>query len=405
MKKETFLIKISISAIIILGLSALLITSCYEDITLEEPEQENQLKSLGMFPDFEEGVAYHYKDMVNNDSIEIIIPELWNGAFLVYAHGYVDPNLPIALPNDSIGNIPIKQLLTRPEYQLGFGYASTSYSENGFAVKEGVMDVMFLGKMLKAHFKPNKIFLGGVSEGGLVALKTLEKKQHIFDAGLVSCAPIGNFSKQLQYLGDFHVLFKHFFAPELAFASINIGSPGYVSPELMHAWTYGDLKLILGGIMNSNIDKLKNVLDIANVPYPPSITNEMLIGLTLEVLRFNIMATNDMIKRVHGVPYNNIGREYIGDPDVIRIKGDKQAAHRVKLLYETSGKPIVPVVLMHTQGDHVVPVWHINSYMQKVNLLGMNDYVDYIPIINYGHCNYTFDEVLLGITAMIQAAN
>jgi hypothetical protein len=401
MKKETFNRWDLWCAFIFLITATLFTTSCideFDDFWGHKPGTGN------IFPGYTEGEAYYYKGVintVNNDSIEVIIPDGWNGSFLVYAHGYVDPILPIALPNDLVEGIPLKTLLTSPP--LNFAYASTSFRENGFAVKEAMIDLMILGKMLKGSFKPDKIYLGGVSEGGLVAIKTLEKKQHIFDAGLVTCAPIGHFQQQLQYFGDFHLIFKGLYAAELSGTGIDIGSPEYVSPALMQAWTYGNLKTVLAGILASSPDNLKRLLQAAQVPVDvESLPTEALIGIAMEILRFNIMATNDIIDRVYGVPYDNTTTEYPDYlPDIERIEGDKQALCAIKYLYETKGTPMVPVVLMHTLGDHVTPAWHIEIYSQKVGFYGMSDNVEYILVERYGHCNFTKEEILNGISMML----
>lgn len=398
------------------GLSTLLLTNCTEDTTLDELQPEIQQKAFHMLPAFQAGDMYIYKGMVNNDSIEIIIPAGWNESFIVYAHGYVDPILPIALPIDKIETTAIKDLIV----SQGYGYAATSYSENGFAVKEGIQDVLFLGHMLKAHFKPNKLFLGGVSEGGLIAIKTLEKYKNTFDAGLVSCGPIGNFSKQLQYFGNFHVLFNYFYAEELASipeylgGPLDLGSPEYVSPALMEAWSASNLEQPLLWVISQNEWKLPVLLNIANVP-TDGVPQTLLPLLAKEILRFNIMATNDMIKRLHGIPFDNTKTTYSYSGtlpfncdnlniNIMRIKGDKQAIHRVRILYETKGNPSVPIVFMHTLGDHVTPYWHITDYMSKVDPNRIGHDIIHTPIYMYGHCNYTLDEVLEGIGTMVSLA-
>src|SRR5687767_6894757 len=57
------------------------------------------------------------------------VPNEWNGGLVVYAHGYVDPALPVALPNiaalsDALG-------------AQGFAVAYSSYSSTGYDVKDG----------------------------------------------------------------------------------------------------------------------------------------------------------------------------------------------------------------------------------------------------------------------------
>ncbi len=392
--------------ILFLGvLVTLLITNCSEEPLCDEVQYEQELKSSGIMPEYQEGEFFHYQGLINNDSIEIVIPENWNRSFIVYAHGYVDPIRPIALPQDVIGLTPLKQLIVGS----GFGYATTSYSENGFAVKEGVTDIKFLGNMLKAQYKPLKLYLGGVSEGGLVALKMLERNQHIFDAGLIACGPIGDFNKQLQYFGDFHVLFNYFYSEELNNLGIDIGNPSYVSPAVMQAWSNGDLDLPLLTIIGMQPWKLPALLHIAKVPVD-GIPPQNYTLLVKEILRFNIMATNDMIERVHGVPFDNINRNYEGvlpfpvdyahlNNNVMRISGDKQAMHRVELLFETTGSPNVPVVFMHTEGDHVTPLWHLNAFMNKTDPL-RTDLVYYTYPVP-GHCNFNVDQIQAGISTMV----
>ena len=57
-------------------------------------------------------------------------PTVWNGSLLLYAHGYVGPTAPIALPAEAEGLIG--QFTAQ-----GFAVAYTSFAENGWAVKDG----------------------------------------------------------------------------------------------------------------------------------------------------------------------------------------------------------------------------------------------------------------------------
>ena len=60
----------------------------------------------------------------------LVRPTIWNGALVVYAHGFVSPDQPVAIPPDAELAIA---LLT----QQGFAVAASSFSENGWAVKDG----------------------------------------------------------------------------------------------------------------------------------------------------------------------------------------------------------------------------------------------------------------------------
>ena len=65
-----------------------------------------------------------------------------------------------------------------------------------------------------------KYFVTGVSEGGLVAAKSLEDDA-AFSGGVEVCGPIGSFQKQIDYFSDVRVLFDYFFPGVLI-----TGTPG-----------------------------------------------------------------------------------------------------------------------------------------------------------------------------------
>ena len=65
-------------------------------------------------------------------------PDNFNGVLVVYAHGYVYPQEPLALPYQEIEPFAdvIGGLLN-----FGFGFATTSYSKNGYAIENAETDL------------------------------------------------------------------------------------------------------------------------------------------------------------------------------------------------------------------------------------------------------------------------
>ena len=61
----------------------------------------------------------------------LFLPEAWNGDLVLYAHGYRFVGAPIELPNID----PLRDGLQG----MGFGVAYSSFSQNGFAIKDGVI--------------------------------------------------------------------------------------------------------------------------------------------------------------------------------------------------------------------------------------------------------------------------
>ena len=109
---------------------------------------------------------------------------LWNGDLVVYAHGYVPYNVPLAIPENQL-NLPNGVSLPNLVNFLGYAFAVTSYRTNGLAVKDGVDDLVELVDIFTAtHGQPNRVYVTCVSEGGLITVLAVEQRPDVFDAGL-----------------------------------------------------------------------------------------------------------------------------------------------------------------------------------------------------------------------------
>ncbi|HEX2251607.1 MAG TPA: alpha/beta hydrolase, partial [Gemmatimonadales bacterium] len=139
----------------------------------------------------------------------VCFPETWNGDLVLYAHGYVAPQQELALPQQRVGNQSIADLITR----LGYAYATTSYRANGLIAPEAVDDLNQLVDTIESRYRPDPIrtVIVGFSEGGLIATLAAERYPNRFDGALAGCGPIGDFRAQLDYMGDFRVVFDYFF--------------------------------------------------------------------------------------------------------------------------------------------------------------------------------------------------
>jgi len=341
----------------------------------------------------------------------IALPEDWNSLetryMVFYAHGIVDP-VPyeeVQLPSDSIEGIPIEKIVTG----MNMGYATTSYRDNGLVVLDAIDDIEKLVDIVNGFLdsneyeRPHYYFLGGPSEGGLVTVKTIEKNQYLFDGAISIGGPIGDFYKQLQYNGDFHVLFNYFFNNELSSLGIDLGSPEGVHPGIIDAWKYGSLQDIIKGILFTNPDKVIQLIKCANVTVDTN--DDVAVGTAiLELLRFNIMFTNDVLQRLDGkVPFDNTRRWYRGSDNdwrlnrkIERIRGETKVND-----YETLGDIGIPLVTIHTTGDHVTPFWHNPRYRIKIFLNGNSLLHTGIPVVNYGHCTIEKSHIMAALAIII----
>lgn len=313
----------------------------------------------------------------------------WNGQLVVFAHGYVNPDQPLnfyhlTLP-DGTNLVPALQ-------SLGFAFATTSYRKNGLAILEGVEDVKELVTAFNAgHGVPTRTYMTGVSEGGLVTALLAERAPGLFYSAVATCGPIGSFIGQIDYLGDFRVLFDYFFPGVIP------GSPIDIPPSVMADWFTVYVPAVQQALAASPAKALE-LMRVSHAAYDPA-NPATIVQTTLEVLPYNIFATNDAVASLGGNPYGNRLRWYFGSSNdwllnrrVQRFTASPRAV-RAMLAYETRGTLTIPLITLHTTRDAVVPFAHETFYAFKVDPTGRGRFVP-IPVQRYGHCAFTTSEVL-----------
>jgi len=320
----------------------------------------------------------------------VCYPASWNGDLVVYAHGYVVADQPLAIPDDHIEGQSIAQVVNG----LGYGYATTSYRANGLVADEGVEDVAQLVGEVQRRFTPDpsRTFIVGVSEGGLVAALSAERHPELFDGALAACGPVGDFTGQIDYLGDFRVLFDYFFPDVIP------GGPVDVPDSVRAQWSTVFAPKVTAALEADDQATLE-LLTVAGAPHG---TGDLQFATTtaLDILWYDVFALPDARQRLGGQPYDNIGRVYQGSSDdgalnagVGRIAAD--AAGRTGLdAFETSGALSIPVSTLHTSGDPIVPVSQETSYAGKVDAQGATSFLSQQAPDRYGHCSFTGAEVL-----------
>lgn len=317
---------------------------------------------------------------------------------VVFAHGYVSPLEPAGqIPIDqlSLQGVPIPGLVN----SLGFAFATSSYPKNGLAIKEGMADLENLVAFYKGlGYSPGKVYLVGVSEGGLVTAKLIEAGGPAFSGGLAMCGPVGDFRAQINHFDDFRVIFDYFFPGVLDFPVVSI--PG----SAMAAW---DTQLAPGiaAAIAANPAAARQLYRVTLTPSDP----QQPAASALAVLWYNVFATDDANAELGGQPYSNRFRFYVGaqndfllNQKVERFSADPAALAEIQQFYQTSGKLPAPLVTMHTTGDPVVPYWQETLYGFKVLFNGSTAEYTNLPVIRYGHCNFQPAEVLLGFSLLVQ---
>jgi pimeloyl-ACP methyl ester carboxylesterase len=336
--------------------------------------------------------------------VRVCMPQsmAWNNDVVIYAHGYVEANRPLAIPAEQLCLAGGAFCLPDISNALGFAFVTTSYRSNGI-VLDGVADILeALDKFKETHGVPRYVYLVGASEGGLVTTLGVEQHPDVFAGGLAACGPIGDFDQQVAHYADFRVLFDYFFP------GLMPGSVEGIPDEAIASWdTLWNDTLKPAVFAPENASKLQQLLKTSRMSYMPAdpATIELAVH---DGLWYNIFATNDLIAKLGGEPYDNTATKYMGSADdtalnaaVQRVSGDAGAFAAAAANFQTSGHLAAPLVNLHTWMDQQVPFRQEILYTMKVRDAGALSQRVLYPVYRYGHCNFTPVQALLSFAILI----
>ncbi len=325
----------------------------------------------------------------------------WNGDLVLWAHGYVAFNQPLAIPDDSFtlpngSTISVSQLING----LGYAYSTTSYAVNGLAIPQGVSDLLDVVNLFtQSHGRPLHVFLVGASEGGIVTALSVEKHPEIYTGGLAACGPIGSFPEQINYLGNFRVIFDYFFPDVIP------GSPVSIPADVINNWDSVYVPRITAAIQSQPLTTAQ-LLNVTNASIGLNPSN--IVTTVTSVLWYNTFATNDATAKLGGQPFDNSRTVYHGSLNdlllnalVPRFTANPTALSQMAINYTTSGILIDPLVTLHTTGDQIIPYWHEPEYTAKTVASGSQAFRTNIPVLRYGHCNFRVSEALFAFATLV----
>jgi len=328
----------------------------------------------------------------------------YNGDLVIWAHGFQDAGTPVSIPEDQLnfGGIVLNEIIN----ELGFGFATNSYSKTGLAVQQGMDDILDLVNIYTMQYgAPQRVFLTGASEGGIITTLLMEQNPTVFTGGLAACGPIGNFPYQINYFGDARVTFEVFF-PGLIPGDL-FNPPQYIIDDWANYYETVVKPVVFDPL---NQSKLNQWVTVAKLPFDSADYLNSVQTSAKDVLRYNVLNSIDASATLGGFPYDNSARYYRGSANdfllnilVQRFTVDPAALQEMRDNYNTSGQLDIPLVTIHTRRDQQVPYLHQRLYTLKTLVsgdLGTNHIP--IPVDRYEHCNFELQEILIALFVMLQ---
>ncbi len=334
---------------------------------------------------------------------QIVLPTNWNQQLVLYAHGIVDPQAPIALPSDA-GFVAFRDALV----QQGFAVAYSSYAANGFAIEEGIRDTDLLrGQFAKAAKTiPAKTFLVGVSLGSAVVINLAERFPDNYSGDLPMCGLLGGSPLEVEYVGNSRVLFDYFFPGVIPGTLLHTPllpyDPGSTDPTDLGNIVYGTL---VDGLLSPTLPTLQLADALGLEAASPT---EVVTGL-LDVLGFDVRYVNDLLTRTkQASPYDNHFIWYRGslndkalNAGVERVSGTLEGFDYLLRYYQPTGRVRIPTVTLHTTRDPLVPYWHEAVYRLLATEQHREGMLVQQSVDRFGHCEFMDSEVAHAFAGLV----
>jgi dienelactone hydrolase len=330
------------------------------------------------------------------------MPANWNGTLLLWNHGIrttVDPNRAAEWAPKGTDGDTTDALLAK-----GYALAGSSYSSNGFAVRDAVNDdIALLAELTKRFGKPARTYVWGASLGGLVTETLAEERPDLVTAAAPACGVLAGAVPIGDQTLDTLVMARTFFAPTLKVGGYTSDAEALAAVETLK--TAVTSALADPATQTGAVGRLLGITALQGLPmqtrnYNGAATTSQ-AGAAAETVLTQagaaIMNYRDAVARVGGYPATNVGTSYVGratpeavarfeavglpgsllrsygltlDRRAVRVPANAGARAAAKTLGTPTGKAMVPTVTMHTAYDPFVTAPNEALFASRVAAAG-----------------------------------
>jgi pimeloyl-ACP methyl ester carboxylesterase len=325
----------------------------------------------------------------------LAVPEAWTGDLVVYGHGIVDPSAPVALPAAQDRFLVLRDALL----QRGFAVAYSSYSENGYALKDAVQRLHELAGLFTARFgPPAHVYLVGHSLGAAAVQVLAEQYPTQYNGALSMCGLLGGAPRELQYIGNARVLFDYYFPGVLP------GNVVMVPQGVVFTPGQPEFDSALGALL-SGFGPGVPTLQFASAAGLPFANGLEAVQAAMTVLGFQLRYTNDLLRLTNGHPFfDNTTTVYPGaaNAGVARYVASPDAVNYFEHYFTPSGDLGFPTLTLHTTRDPAVPLFHEGAYATAVEQRGASMWLTQRTVNAFGHCAFTDSQALSAFDTLVE---
>jgi fermentation-respiration switch protein FrsA (DUF1100 family) len=329
----------------------------------------------------------------------IEVPANWNGDLVLYAHGFRGTGLELTITNPRLR----QWLVTH-----GYAWAASSYSTNGYDVKQGVKDTHGLGELFNGLVgNPTRTYITGHSMGGHITGVAIEQYPSAYVGALPMCGVMGD-NELFDYYLDFNLVAE-------ALAGVQAEFP---FPTNYQSAVVPVVKAELGpaypAVLNAQGLKLFGVTqNISGGPRPAFATSFVVwgnflftVGTTgtgdIGVAPGNVQDNSTTVYQIDSDPALSPD-EIVLNATVLRVTQDPQGRHPNGL---ANIPPIlanfrIPVLSIHTIGDLFVPLSMEQIYALRAADQGTSSLLVQRAIRDHNHCGFAVPEEEAAFAALV----
>lgn len=336
-------------------------------------------------------------------SYALLVPPHWNGELVLYVKGYVQPFLEPTLDMEIPG---VRDwLLTE-----GFAVAWSSYSETGYAVRDGWQRTHQLRGLFASEFgQPVRTYLVGLSLGGLVAEFLAERFPSQYDGTLAMCAPLGGGRMNADYVAHFRVAFDYFY-PGVLPGTLYSMPEGYllIPPDPATGFPGSPAFHAVVNAVAGNPFPAMEMANLEQIDLAYADPGELVTSF-LNVLGYQINGANALAERHMGKGFfDNAATWYSGSSDddalnagIQRFSADPAAERYLERWWNPTGAIARPFVSIHTSRDPIVPIRSSDVFAARVATAGASHLLLQRTIEGFGHCGFGAPDIPMAFQTLV----